>query len=87
MVTATLDRFGRIVIPKSVRDSLGLKPGTVLAIEQRDDRVVLRPTDRSPMVEMKDGVLVFTGEAAEDLADAMRRQREQRLRDVSGMGL
>ena len=26
----TLDRFGRVVIPKQVRDDLGLKPGAVL---------------------------------------------------------
>jgi len=27
----TLDKFGRIVIPKRVRDDLGLKPGAVEA--------------------------------------------------------
>lgn len=48
---ATIDKAGRLVIPKSLRDSLGLRPGTVevradgaglrvepLAVESLDDR-------------------------------------------------
>jgi AbrB family looped-hinge helix DNA binding protein len=40
----TLDRFGRIVIPKRLRDGLGLGPGAVLEIEEKnDDSLLLRP--------------------------------------------
>ena len=37
----TLDRHGRIVIPKKVRENFGLHAGSVLEIETRSDRIVL----------------------------------------------
>lgn len=40
----TLDKFGRVVIPKSIRDRLGLRPGTTLELDQSsEDSIVLRP--------------------------------------------
>ena len=38
---ATLDRFGRIVIPKKVRDNLDLGPGSQMRIEEIDYGIVL----------------------------------------------
>ena len=66
----TLDRFGRVVIPKQVRDDLGLKPGTVLEIEEVEQEIILKPADREPHVAIKDGVLVFSGAAAGDIVAA-----------------
>ena len=34
MIRSTLDRFRRILIPKKIRDPLGLEPGDVLEIEE-----------------------------------------------------
>lgn len=38
----TLDKAGRVVIPKTVRDALRLAPGDTLALQSDGDRVVLR---------------------------------------------
>lgn len=38
-----IDRAGRIVLPKAVRDKLGLAPGDSLELEQRGNRVTLFP--------------------------------------------
>jgi AbrB family looped-hinge helix DNA binding protein len=35
----TIDRAGRVVIPKPIRDAAGLKPGAALSIEYRDGRI------------------------------------------------
>ena len=73
---ATLDRFGRIVIPKRVRDGLGLRAGSVLDIEARADHLVLSVRRAEPPLVLEDGVLVYTGEAVGDLeaaAGALRR--------------
>lgn len=54
---ATIDKAGRLVIPKSLRDGLGLRPGPV---EVRADGVGLRvdvPADES--LEERDGRLVI----------------------------
>lgn len=39
----TIDRAGRVVVPKAVRDTLGLVDGTPLEIQIRDGAVVLEP--------------------------------------------
>ena len=85
MATTKLDQFGRVVIPKPIRDDLGLKPGTVLEIREDGDAIVLRSADPSPTLRVKGHVLVFTGEAQGDLLDAVRNQREERMRIVGGM--
>ena len=42
----TIDRAGRVVIPKSVRESAGLKPGTAVRIEYRDGKVEIEPVGK-----------------------------------------
>lgn len=44
--TVTLDKAGRVVIPKTLRDDLQLAPGDILALESDGDSVVLRPVVR-----------------------------------------
>lgn len=79
---AVLDEFGRIVIPQQVRDDLGLSPGSVLRLEERNEEIVLRPvTERSPLV-LEDGILVFTGEVEGDLETALQRARNDRSRKL-----
>ncbi len=83
MATATVDRFGRVVIPKPVRDELGLDPGTVLEIEPAAHGVVLRVRREERDLVRENGVLVFTGKAVGDLEAAVERQRRQRARDAA----
>jgi AbrB family looped-hinge helix DNA binding protein len=37
--TITMDRQGRVVLPKAIRDEAGIVPGTPLAIVVRDGRI------------------------------------------------
>lgn len=78
----TVDRFGRIVIPKRVRESLGLSPGTKMEIESIGDEVVLKPVREEPSVVDKDGVLIFTGLATGDMWLATQRPYEDPARSV-----
>ena len=78
----TMDKFGRIVIPKPVREDLGMSPGTKVEIETIGDEVVLRPVREEPNVVDKDGVLVFTGLATGDMLEAIQRHREDQTRLV-----
>jgi AbrB family looped-hinge helix DNA binding protein len=47
-VTITLDKAGRVVIPKTLRDELHLEPGDALELETEGDRVTLRAPYRNP---------------------------------------
>ena len=80
----TVDKFGRIVIPKILRDGLGLDPGAVVNIEERDDGIVLKPVREEPDLVMKEGVLVFMGEAVGDLSNVVSKIRGKRLQRASG---
>lgn len=39
----TIDRAGRLVVPKALRDELNLEPGTSLEIRAREGRLELEP--------------------------------------------
>lgn len=80
-----LDRFGRIVIPKEVRDAAGLVAGCEMEVVSGPDGVVLRTVDDDAMlVNSDDGVLVFLGVAQDDLATAVRRHRAARVASLAG---
>jgi AbrB family looped-hinge helix DNA binding protein len=81
----TLDRFGRIVLPKQVRDDLGLAPGAVLKVEEREEGILLKPVEEAASFVREGTVLVFTGEAQGDLEVAIRLDREERARNLAGI--
>ncbi|MBW1803219.1 MAG: AbrB/MazE/SpoVT family DNA-binding domain-containing protein [Deltaproteobacteria bacterium] len=76
---ATLDKFGRIVIPKEIRDDFNLKPGSQIRIEESEQAIILKPVAGEQNLHWKDGILVFTGVPMEDLEKALERHREDRL--------
>jgi AbrB family looped-hinge helix DNA binding protein len=78
-----LDKFGRVVLPKDIRDNLDLKPGQVLKIEKSDDEVILKPLRKESPLHVKDGVLIFSGTATGDIMEAVRLHREERLKKVA----
>ena len=41
--TVTVDKAGRVVVPKEIRDELRLEAGDTLALESEGERVTLRP--------------------------------------------
>jgi len=79
----TLDRFGRIVVPKDIRDQLGLRAGVEFYIEDKDNEIVLKTVERESTLKLKKGILVFAGKMTRDLNGAVRTHREERLRKVA----
>jgi len=80
MQTTTLDRFGRIVLPKKLRDDYNLEPGSQILIEESDHKIILKPIHGEPNLRLKEGVLVFTGVPLGDLNKAVTKHRAERLR-------
>ena len=76
---SSIDAMGRIVVPKPLRDALGLTPGTVVDISRYGGGLQLIPSGRTARIVEADGVLVATGETRIDdddvfaLIDAGRR--------------
>ncbi len=81
MIT-TIDRAGRIVVPKSLRERFNLVAGTELEIEAGADRLQLRRVDAEPALVRKKGILVHRGGGRTDLdvAAFIRAERDSRSR-------
>jgi AbrB family looped-hinge helix DNA binding protein len=79
----TLDRFGRISIPKDVRDDMGLEPGAVLQIQKEGEKIILQPVHGEPKIVEKKGILVFTGAAVGDVGAALHEHRKRRLKKMA----
>ena len=63
---AVIDSVGRIVVPKPLREALGLQPGSTVEISRYGAGLHLVPTGRTARLVEEDGVLVATGETAID---------------------
>jgi len=85
VTTLTLDKAGRVVLPKPVRDELQLGPGDSLELESSEDRIVLRPARGKARMYKKQGVWVLHGgtplaaDVVEKTLRQVRRERERRI--------
>jgi AbrB family looped-hinge helix DNA binding protein len=72
---STIDAAGRVVIPKSLRDRLGLKGGEALDIREHDGRIELEPV-ATPMrlVESEGGPAAVAEEDLPPLTDEIVRE-------------
>ena len=76
-----------MILPKPVRDRLGLREGSVLEVVETEDGLVLKPIQSSPSMVMKQGLWVHTGKLPPgfDTAQAIREDREDRIRKLAGL--
>jgi AbrB family looped-hinge helix DNA binding protein len=79
---ATLDKFGRIIIPKKVRKQLGITTETSLNIEQDGKRIIIEPISEEEPIVNKDGILVFTGKLQGDIDQFIMKDREKRIKKL-----
>ncbi|MFZ0285347.1 MAG: AbrB/MazE/SpoVT family DNA-binding domain-containing protein [Terriglobales bacterium] len=89
VTTLTVDKAGRVVLPKPVREELQLAPGDSLELESSEDRIVLRPARGSGRMYKKQGVWVFNSGVplTQDMVSkTVRRVRLERERQITGKG-
>src|SRR4029453_4955318 len=82
----SIDRFGRIVLPKEIRDRFGVKPGTEFEVEEKGDLNLLKPVVKEAQIINKNGWLVVKGsgkpmtvEEADQLIDKVREERNRQI--------
>jgi AbrB family looped-hinge helix DNA binding protein len=76
----TVDKAGRIVIPKPLRDQLQLGPGDALQLDSEGERITLRPLRPQATLKKEHGVWVYQGETTEaSISDLIDQERETRL--------
>ncbi|MBI4766540.1 MAG: AbrB/MazE/SpoVT family DNA-binding domain-containing protein [Deltaproteobacteria bacterium] len=79
---ATIDRFGRILIPQKIRKIFGLKPGVVLEIKGSEKEIRLKPLEEKPSLVRKNGVLVFSADPTDDIVGMIDKVRSERSRNL-----
>jgi AbrB family looped-hinge helix DNA binding protein len=81
-MTIQIDRAGRVVLPKPLRDRFRLRGGDTLAVEVRGDAIELRPTRAAGEVKKVNGVLVFAiSGSLPSGADLVAESREERIKE------
>jgi AbrB family looped-hinge helix DNA binding protein len=84
-MTITIDRAGRVVLPKSVRERFHLVPGAELELTAEADGVKLAVRATQPALVTRRGVLIHHGPApvALDIAAFINKTRESRSIDAA----
>ena len=81
MVT-TLDKFGRVIIPKRFREHLGINVETNLNISEDGKRIVIELVkEKAPIVD-KNGILVFTGKLDDKKGELIKSDRNRRMKKL-----
>ena len=83
----TIDKAGRLVLPKPMRDALHLKPGATLEVQQEGDAITLRPAQTKATLRRKNGFWVFdtggqiTTEMVNQTLAEIREDHDRRILD------
>jgi AbrB family looped-hinge helix DNA binding protein len=87
---ATIDRAGRLVIPKPLRDRAGLKPGMEVELRYSQGTIEISPPPAKGRVVREGSFLVWESPAGtpeitqEAINQAIEDDREERMREIEG---
>ena len=80
-----IDSFGRIVIPKSIRERYGLIPGASIEFNPDDNEIVLKIIQTEERLVKEGDVLVYTGQFVGDINKIIDEAREDRVKHILGL--
>ncbi len=82
-IEVSIDSHGGILLPRELKNRLGLLPGMIMVVEEDDEKgVCLRVRTESPELVDKQGIIVVRAESSEDLTNVTRRARDRRVSDL-----
>ncbi len=80
-ITITIDRVGRVVIPKEIRQEAGIESGMPLEISCREGRIEISPRRRPIRIEKRGRLQVAVSvEEGEPLTRSVVREAQRRAR-------
>ena len=79
----SLDKGGRLVLPKSLRKDMQLEPGDTLVLEREGERITLRPVRPEAPLQKELGIWVYQGESSNvSIPELIDHERTNRLRGL-----
>ena len=85
-VYATLSSKGQLVIPAALRESLGLEPGTRVAIRQEGERLILEPQTLAAKLRLIDEMRGCTAGLPSGTEMLLEDRRLERKREFEEEG-
>lgn len=80
----SIDKAGRVVLPKSLREKMRVEAGDDLLVEAEGDRITLRPIRQEALLKKEYGIWVYQGESSDaSISDLIDAEREKRIRELS----
>lgn len=81
---AEIDKAGRVVVPKKLREALHLVPGTRLSLRLDGERLLIEPESKPRGLYMDRGTLVYDAGPgpASDVVEWIAEDREARLQHL-----
>ena len=83
----SIDKFGRVVIPKKLREHLGVGLSLKVEVSETTDGILLKPVRRQSGLMMKDGVLIHRGSGGKpdhiNWDTLVEEEREERIRHIA----
>ena len=82
----TIDKAGRLVLPKPLRDELRLAPGDILELMRDGDKIIISAAHSQSTLRKEHGVWVYrSGRPADaSLTELIGKDREDRIRELLG---
>jgi AbrB family looped-hinge helix DNA binding protein len=78
---SSIDALGRLVVPKPIRDALGLRGGETLEVELRDGAIEMRPAPADvEIVELPEGPVATPKGELPPLDDTLVRDALEQVR-------
>ncbi|MBM3700791.1 MAG: AbrB/MazE/SpoVT family DNA-binding domain-containing protein [Actinobacteria bacterium] len=77
-----IDSFGRVVIPKKIRQAMGIKNNTDVYIEPVENGIFLSAGNVDPVVKEDNGIIVVCSEPLEDFTGFLGQDRQDRIKKI-----
>jgi AbrB family looped-hinge helix DNA binding protein len=85
----TIDKFGRVVLPKKLREHLGVGPSLKVEVKETPEGILLKPVQRTSNLIRKNGILILKGSGEKssqiDWHSLVDDEREERIRKIAGL--
>jgi AbrB family looped-hinge helix DNA binding protein len=79
----SIDKAGRVVLPKSLREKMRVEAGDELLVEAEGDRITLRPIRQEALLKKELGIWVYQGESSStSIPELIDAEREKRVREL-----
>ncbi len=88
-IVIPIDKAGRVVLPKSIRDRMGIRSGMEFEVEETDDSILLKPVQKEVRIIDKDGWLVVQSHTAlseDSIIKTIEKVRNERSKHIAGPG-